>query len=262
MTDTVVVVTQDPPQLLEIVGVGPQGPQGIQGTQGVQGVQGPTGPTGPAGPTGPQGPQGDQGPTGATGPQGAGFIWAGAWVTATAYVLNDVVESGGSSYTCILGHTSSASDEPGVGVNSSTYWNLVASKGDTGTAGAAGVNATPITAIGYAINGNGNVISTGVAGPGLRVPFAGTITSVTVLADQSGSIVIDIWKDSYANYPPTVADSIVASAKPTLSSATKYEDTTLTGWSTSISAGDVLRFNVDSASTVQEVVIILEVTKT
>lgn len=84
---------------------------------------------------------------------------------------------------------------------------------------------------------------------GLRVPFACTITGVSLGLDQTGSIVIDIWKDTHANYPPTVADTITASAKPTISSAVKYESTTLTGWTTSITAGDWLFFNVDSVST-------------
>lgn len=117
-------------------------------------------------------------------------------------------------------------------------------------------------AVGYTINGNSATIATGVAGIGLQVPFACTINSVTLLADRSGSIVIDIWKDTYANYPPTVADSICASAKPTISSSTKSTDSTLTGWTKTISAGDVLYFNVDSCTSIQEVVLILGVTKT
>lgn len=48
----------------------------------------------------------------------------------------------------------------------------------------------------------------------------------------------------------------------TISSATKSQDATLTGWTTSVAAGDVLGFNVDSASTVQRVTIALKVTKT
>jgi hypothetical protein len=131
-----------------------------------------------------------------------------------------------------------------------------------GPQGDPGVNATPITAIGYAIDGGGAAITAGLLGSGLRIPFDGTIESVTLLADQTGSIVVDIWKDTYANYPPTVADSICASAKPTLSSADKSEDTTLTGWTKTINEGDVLFFNVDSASTVQNVTLILKVTKT
>lgn len=118
-----------------------------------------------------------------------------------------------------------------------------------------------VRAISYVIDGGGSTISTGNK-RGLRIPFACTINSVTLGADQSGSIVIDIWKDTQANYPPTVADTITASAKPTISSATKSEDTTLTGWTTSISAGDWLYFNVDSVTTIQFVTLTLKVTTT
>jgi hypothetical protein len=95
----------------------------------------------------------------------------------------------------------------------------------------------------------------------LVVP-AGTITEAWALADQSGSIVVDVWKDTYANYPPTDADSITGSAPITISSAIKSQDTTLTGWTTTLSAGDILLFNVDSASTVTQVTITLKITKT
>jgi hypothetical protein len=98
------------------------------------------------------------------------------------------------------------------------------------------------------------------------VPFACTITGVTLLstdaAATAGSIVVDIWKDSFANYPPTVADTITASAKPTLSSANKSENTTLTGWTTAIAAGDVLGFSVDSVATVTRCALTLTVQAT
>lgn len=113
--------------------------------------------------------------------------------------------------------------------------------------------------IGCVIDGGGSAITTGVKAD-IYIPFACTITAVTMLADQSGSAVIDIWKDAYANYPPTVADTITASAKPTISSAIKSQDTTLTGWTTSVSAGDTLRFNVDSATTITRLTLVLTVT--
>ncbi len=113
----------------------------------------------------------------------------------------------------------------------------------------------------FIIDGGGVAITTGIKGD-LTIPFAGTITEWTLLADQSGSILIDIWKDSYANYPPVDADSITASAPPTLSSVSKNQSSTLTGWTTSISAGDILRFNVDSITTCQRVTLSLKVTKT
>lgn len=116
------------------------------------------------------------------------------------------------------------------------------------------------TAIAYVFDGSGSVLTTGIKGD-LSIPFACTITGVRLLADQSGSIVFDIWKDTYANYPPTVADTITASAKPTITTATKSEDTTLTGWTKTIAAGDTLRFNIDSVTTCTRVVLTLQVIK-
>lgn len=121
--------------------------------------------------------------------------------------------------------------------------------------------AARLAAIFYVIDGGGAAITTGVKGD-LLIPFACTITAATLIADQTGSIVIDVWRDSYANFPPTVADTITASAKPTLSSAAKSQDTTLPGWSTGITAGQLLRFNVDSVSTVTRVTLALSVTRT
>lgn len=113
----------------------------------------------------------------------------------------------------------------------------------------------------FIIDGSGSAITTGEKGD-LTIPFACTINEWTLLADQSGSIVVDIWKDTYANYPPTVADTITGSAKPTISSSTKGQSSTLTGWTTTITAGDCLAFNVDSASTVQRVTLSLKFTRT
>lgn len=118
-----------------------------------------------------------------------------------------------------------------------------------------------IATITFVIDGGGDTITTGIKGY-LEIPFACTITAARALADQSGSIVVDIWKDTYANYPPADADSITASAPVTISSATKSENTTLTGWTTSISAGDILGFNVDSITTCERVTIALTVTRT
>lgn len=105
------------------------------------------------------------------------------------------------------------------------------------------------------LDGGGSAITTGAKKVYVTVPFDCTITKARLLADQSGSIVVDVWKDTYTNFPPTVADTITASAKPTLSSAQKSEDSTLTGWTTSLSAGDIIEVNVDSASTVTKVML-------
>ena len=105
-------------------------------------------------------------------------------------------------------------------------------------------------------DGAGASLHNGMQGD-VSVPFASTITGWVLLADQAGSIVINIWKDVLASYPPTVADKITASAPPTLSSADHAEDSTLTGWTTAVNAGDTLRFNIDSAATVQRATLAL-----
>ncbi len=110
----------------------------------------------------------------------------------------------------------------------------------------------------FTIDGGGSVITTGIKGD-LEIPFACTILQATALADQSGSIVVDIWKDTYANYPPVVGDSIVASAPVTISATTKSQDATLTGWTTAIASGDILRYNVNSITTLTRVTINLKV---
>lgn len=92
------------------------------------------------------------------------------------------------------------------------------------------------------------------------IPFAWSdIAWARALADTSGAIVVDVWKDTYANYPPTDSpDSITASAPITITaSGTKSEDATLTGWTKTGSAGDILKFNVDSCTTITKCTIAL-----
>jgi len=117
-------------------------------------------------------------------------------------------------------------------------------------------------AVGIIIDGGAAVITPGIKGF-LEIPFSCTIAGVTLLSSDplvlSGSIVVDIWKAPYGSYPPTVANSIVAAAKPTISGATKSKDTTLTGWNKIVGAGDVLGFKVDSVTSLVRVTLSLAV---
>jgi hypothetical protein len=117
--------------------------------------------------------------------------------------------------------------------------------------------------INFIIDGGGSAITTGVKGH-VQVPFACTITECRLLADQSGTIAVDIWKDTYANFPPDNNDSITdTGTTPNIAAATKYEDTSLTNWTTSISAGDILAFNVDSnpATNITRCTVVLKIIK-
>jgi hypothetical protein len=79
-------------------------------------------------------------------------------------------------------------------------------------------------------------------------PFAATITGwVITNSGAACSAVVDIWAQAYADFPPENAQSIAASALPTLSTAQMNEDTTLTGWTTAVTARSFLRANLDSS---------------
>lgn len=119
----------------------------------------------------------------------------------------------------------------------------------------------PVASITFIIDGGGSVITTGVKGA-LEIPFACTINRWTLLADQSGSIVVNIWKQAYADYPPEVGQKITGDLPPTISGAFMGQSATLTGWTTAIAAGDCLMFNVDSIATLTWVTLSLKVTKT
>ena len=96
----------------------------------------------------------------------------------------------------------------------------------------------------------------------VRLPVAGTITGVYITGDISGSAVVDLWKDTFANFPPTVADTITAAAKPTLTNQQSNSNLTLSGWVKTITQGDWIMANVDSASTLNTIVVVITYNKT
>lgn len=127
-------------------------------------------------------------------------------------------------------------------------------EGVQGPAGAAGVVLPATLALSIPIGDGVSALPVG-AYVDVSLPFSGTWTKWRIQGTKfttgsTGSAVIDLWQDSYANHPPTVADSITASAKPTLTAAAAAESSTLTGWSRAFSEGDVLRVKVDSSATV------------
>lgn len=100
---------------------------------------------------------------------------------------------------------------------------------------------------GVVIDGGGSDITTGIKGD-VVIPYDMTITSWTLLGDQDGDIVISLWKSTYEAFPPNLTGSITGNQKPTLDSTDKTQSTTLTEWNATITAGDIIRFNVDSCS--------------
>jgi hypothetical protein len=225
---------------------GPTGPSGINAT----GVTGPTGPlglgsTGPTGVTGNTGSTGPFGPPGNPGPTG----------------LSAVGTTGPTGLTGPTGFTGPQGIQGTTGP----------AGGPTGTQGATGVTGTTgptgpsqVFGVQFIIDGGGSLIATGLKGY-LHFDFACVISEVTMLADQTGSIVVDLWKCAYSAFNPgthpVVGDTITGASVPTISAGVKYQDSTLTGWTTAVSADDVIGFNVNSATAITRVTVDLKVTR-
>lgn len=92
------------------------------------------------------------------------------------------------------------------------------------------------------------------------VYFSGSIQEVVLISDVSGSAVVDVQTVALASYTgPGSASSITAADIPTLSSSTKFTDTTLTGWTTTLAANTVVCFVLSSPTTVNWVDVALKV---
>ena len=152
------------------------------------------------------------------------------------------------------------------GITTETTRALTVQDKDYTIADKAEVDKTKKTTLGLTVDGGGIELTTGYKGF-IRVPYACTITKATLLGDISGDIVIDLWKCSYADYDagvthPVDGDSITSATPPTITTATKSEDSTLTSWTTSIASGEIIGFNVDSITDITKAVLVLEITKT
>lgn len=81
----------------------------------------------------------------------------------------------------------------------------------------------------------------------ITIPYACNITKWDLVADQSGSVIIDLYVDTYANWPPTNADSITASSTPALSSAQKNQDTDVTDWTELVPANSYILATIEGS---------------
>jgi len=110
----------------------------------------------------------------------------------------------------------------------------------------------------FGVDGAGSAISTGLK-DWVRVPYSGTIVLWELTAKESGSVVCDIYKSDYASAPPASGSIVGAGTKPALSSAQRNKSTSPAFDTLTVSAGDYLRLNIDSASTVTKIKLILEI---
>ncbi len=128
------------------------------------------------------------------------FNWKGAYASSTAYTVDDVVESAGSSYVCILASTGNTPPN-------ATYWELMADKGtDTSIATTQGDvlyhNGTSLARLGAGTSGQ--VLQTGGTGanPSWETVSSDYVKLVeTTTTGSESQITIDgYFSSTYRNY--------------------------------------------------------------
>lgn len=128
----------------------------------------------------------------------------------------------------------------------------VAIKYDNSAMPAVGATTTTAT-FGVTVDGGGVLPATGSQGF-VTIPYDCTIDHWYMAGNVSGSAVIDVKRSG---------SSIVGGGgnKPTLSSQSSA-NAAVSGWtSTSVAAGDIIEFNLNSASTLTRVNLVLKVTR-
>lgn len=258
---TIDVVGPAPVTARPIVVVGgPTGPSGAAG-----GPTGNTGPTGasPTGNTGPTGFTGYTGPTGRSGPTGptgvTGYTGPPGNQGPTGLAATGVTGPTGNTGPRATGPTGPS----GVTGPSGGPTGPTGPTGSTGSTGSTGPS--QVFGVQFVIDGGGNALVAGLKGY-LHFDFAGTIQEVTLLGDQTGSVIVDLWKTSYTNFNPgvhpVIADTITGPSVPTISSGVKYQDSTLSGWTTAIATDDVIGFVITGTpSAIQRVTVDLKVAR-
>ncbi len=137
--------------------------------------------------------------------------------------------------------------------------------GSTGASGSNGTNGTnSISDVGTfnIVLGDGSTaLTTGFAGY-FEVPYKCDLNTWTLLAD-AGTCTIDLWSDTYANFPPVVGDAMTTGGtKPNISASAKGQGSPTSWTKTGFAAGDILGVNIDAVATATRITLSLKVTKT
>jgi len=123
-----------------------------------------------------------------------------------------------------------------------------------------------IRKVGLSLDGGGGVLTTGVKGA-IQVDFEGVIIGWNIVADQVGSITIEVDRQASGippiapSMPDTTTDKISASAPIVMTSAQSAAIgmAGVSTWATDIDKWDVLQFNVTAVTTLTKATLYLRV---
>lgn len=123
-------------------------------------------------------------------------------------------------------------------------------------------SAAPVLGTVHAIFDGGTSALTTTANPVYAwLPFAFQITEAVLVATPLGSISVAIDATGYDAAPPNYENVITGSAPLVISGGQKTKDATLSSWTTIFASDTVLRFRLNSVSTVKLVTVALKIVK-
>ena len=109
--------------------------------------------------------------------------------------------------------------------------------------------------VNYVIDSGSLPMQTGDKGK-LTIDVTGVIEQIRVLSDQTGDITFEIEKTTFADYPNF--STMTGGNRVQLTNTDKYFDDVLNNWTTTITAGDILRFDVISVNNIRRLLISLK----
>lgn len=122
------------------------------------------------------------------------------------------------------------------------FWTFIMS----GQSSISGGGGSSVHSIGATMDGGGSAMTSGKT-VYFTVPYACTIRAWNITVD-TGTVTFDVWKIASGTAIPTIANTITAAALPAISSGTAVHSTTLTGWTTAVSANDIFGINLNAVS--------------
>lgn len=113
----------------------------------------------------------------------------------------------------------------------------------------------------FVLDGAGVAIPAKTWYSGMRLNFACILLGFTLVSPFGGTITAFVERATYAAYPTFTGISGTGSQRPTLSTGNKIENFALTGWTTALAAGDLLKI-ASEAGTSQYAVLTLHLRRT
>ena len=187
------------------------------------------------------------------------FVYVAAQTSNAAVLINAAGLGARNAYKWNGFQAMGANDSIANGIYKATF--LTALNGGAGGFVVDAIDTIALTNfdIEYVIDGGGSAITAGNKGA-VHIPFVGSIFAWRMIADQSGSITVDILR---ANSGIPSASMVGAGTKPNLSAGQLNAGTVPSGWtSTALAVDDWVAFNVTAlATSITRVTVVLSGSK-